>query len=230
MTIEETAKEIYQYYHKQSIFHRTGKYPKFIKNWDKVKEKQDWPYVERFAMLVQKSAGQINYKVFINALFDFSNGQYFPLKLLISPKGIAIYNHYVKTINDESDPDKVKAGIIKSIKHIVKFCLKNNLKSFDDYFYKNANLYPPIILHYKAGSITKAFFVLIPNIEKKLKNFPEDIVADYFPDEVLKNFPTDRTLYISLSSAMQKFAFNFEDIVNHYIDKGWKEQEENSDK
>ena len=227
--IENLSKEIYQYYHKQAIFHRTGKYPKAIKNWDKIMAKQDWAFIERFAMLVQKSAGQINYKLYIKALFDFSNGQYFPLKLLTSPKGIAIYNHYIKTINDESDPEKVKQGIIRSIKHIVKFCLKNNLKSFDDYFYKNANLYPPIILHYKAGSISKAFFILIPNIEKKLKNFPADIVADYFPEETIKNFAIDRALYISLSNAIQKFAFNFENIVNHYIDKAW-DKEENSNK
>ena len=113
-----------------------------------------------------------------------------------------------------------------SINYMVKFCIKNNLRSFSEYFYKNANVYTSIILHYNAGSISKAFFTLIPNIEMKLKNFPEDIIADYFSAEKIKAFKTDKILYASLSPTLEKIALNYEDIMNHYIDKGWKKFEE----
>jgi hypothetical protein len=224
--LEQLTREIYQFYYREKIYNKVGSYPRALKNWDKAKEKPEWPYIERFASIVNRSAGQIDYKIFIKALFDFSNGQYFSPKLFVSPKGIAIYNAFVKTVNDESNPDKVKEGIIRSIKYMVKFCIKNNLRSFSEYFYKNANVYPSIILHYNAGSISKAFFTLIPNIEMKLKNFPEDIIADYFSAEKIKAFKTDKILYASLSPTLEKIALNYEDIMNHYIDKGWKKFEE----
>lgn len=218
--VEILSKEIYQYYHRLSIYHKTGKFPRLIKNWDKPKTSSIWPYIERFANIVERSNGMINYKLFIQALFEFSNGQWFNPKLLVSPKGITIYNHYIKTINDESDPALVKKGINKSIKYIVEFCKKNNLESFEDYFYKNVNIYPPILLHYKAGSISKAFFTLIPNIDKKLANFPPDLIADLFPPEKIKQLITDKILYASMSDTLQKFALNFETIVNYYIKSG----------
>lgn len=218
-TTIEQAKVIYQYYHNLVIKNKTGSLPRPVKDWNKVFQKPEWPYILRFAHNVNNSGGQINYKIYIQALFDFSNNQWFTPKLFVSQKGIQIYKHYLKTINDNQDSELVRKGIVKSIKYVASFCKKHNLKDFRSYFNFNATTFPTIVIHYTAGSITKAFFTMIPYIEKRIKSFPPDIVADYFSEQDIKDFPINRALYANLSEKLENIAENFEEILNYYIQK-----------
>ena len=218
--LTELTYRIYQYYYNIKIKNKTGKLPHLIKNWDKIKTKEEWPYIQQFAERVLKSNGQINYKLYIQALFDFSNNQWFSPKLFTSLKGIEIYKHFIKTINDTQDPIKLWDGIINSIKFIIDFCHKNKIKTWADYFYMNCNTFPTIVLHYNSGSISKPFFVLIPNIVNKiLKGFPEDIQLDFFPKEQLMSFESDKLIYMNKSDKIRKLALNFEAILDYYIQK-----------
>ena len=135
--VKELAYKIYQYYFNQKIKVKTGKPARLIKNWKKVEENEAWPYILQFADRVLKSNGQINYKLYIQALFDFSNNQWFSPTLFTSLKGIEIYKHFIRTLNQSQDPDKIWEGIISSIKFVVKFCKERGIKSWSDYFYFN---------------------------------------------------------------------------------------------
>lgn len=220
-SIDGLAKAIYQEYYSTLIFRKTGNYPRSIKNWDKIKEKNIWPYILKFADTVKKSNGAIDYKLFVKALFEFTNGEWINPKLFTTQQGIGIYKVYLKKMENDINPESIKSGLIRSAKFVAKFCKAHNIKSFEDYLNHNSALFPSVLTHFQAGSITKPFFYLIPSIEHYLTGcYPVDIVYDMFGEkDIHMDIVTKRIFYSKKSEWIIKFDKNFESVINHLIEK-----------
>jgi hypothetical protein len=210
------CRKIYQYLYSKRIYAKTGNYGKKIKNWDKIEQKEDWTHIQKLANLIEKSGNQIDYRLLIDAIFEFTNNEWFKLNLLYSPKGIAIYKNALKKREAEVNPEYIKKEITRSVKFIVRFCKANNIKEFSDYFNHNANLFPTVLAHLNSGVISKHFFELIPNVAKKIYTFPQDIRYDFFngkEDEMTMN----KSLNLSRSSWIRNFAMNFDSIFEELL-------------
>jgi len=211
-----TAEEIYQSYHKYSFYFKKGIHPKTIKNFSNVKSKPDWIYFEKCASLVNNNAGQVNHNLLVYSLCKFFEGR-FNCKMLIHPKGLKIYKTFIETINQSNDSKTIEKGIIKSIQFITMFCIDHNIKDFNDYIYHNYELIGSLLKHYKAGSITKHFLVMIPSIIKILDNFPQDVKDSYLGD-FKEKYPTIRAVILH-EEKLRNIADNIENIINIYIRK-----------
>lgn len=212
------TEDIYNYFHRVRTFSTRGIYPARIKNWDAIYKKEDWQYFQRFHNKIIQSGYQIDYKKFIDALFDFSKGQWVNANQLLSVRAVTIYKNYLKKIEEDTDPENIKKQIIASVKFVTRFCKAQNITCFSDYFYHNCNTFPTIITHFNSGVICRAFFELIPNVTKKIKAFPEDIVHDYLKDK-MNEFETNRLIHIKRSPWIAKFAKNFEEVLDRNISK-----------
>jgi hypothetical protein len=210
------CRKIYQYLHSKRIYAKTGNYGKKIKNWDKIEKKDDWLHIQKLANLIEKSGNQIDYRLLIDSLFEFSNNEWFKLNLLYSPKGIAIYKNALKKREANVNPEYIKKEIIRSVKFIVRFCKANNINEFSDYFNHNVNLFPTILSHLNSGVISKHFFELIPNVVKRIYSFPQDIRYDFFnnkEEEMIMN----KNLNLARSSWIRKFAMDFDAIFEELL-------------
>jgi len=214
--IDTFTKLIYEYYHKKYMMHRCNTYVKKIVNWDNIELKPDWIYFKRLANIVNKSSGQINYKLYIDSLFDYFDGK-FSTKLIGSQKSLGIYKQYINELNEFSDETKVYNNIIHSIKFIVKYCKEHNIKSFDDYFYLNNSTFPTIVLQYNSGVINAALFCLIPNIILRLQSFPGDVVKDYFNHDTINKIIANRILILNMNEKIKYIANNFLKVLNNAI-------------
>ena len=216
-TVLFLCKKIYSYLNNKRVHNTSGYYPKAIKNWDKVIQKEDWPYIEKFAHLILNNPdAHISYQTFIDAISTFTGNKWIDAKLLSSPKGLAIYKSYLKENQSSLDPDRIKRILIANTKFVIRQCKDKGYKEFWDYFYSNKDLYPTILEHLENGSISEQFLTLIPNIEKRLYAFPPDVFHDYFKDRV-EVIPLNRSLLIKRSEWIAAFAENFERIFEEKL-------------
>lgn len=175
----QTAEDMYNLYHRAVLYREKGVYPGRIGNFTKARGRADWIYFERFASLVIRSQGHVDAELFITALADFFGGR-FPAKMLVHPKGMKMYKSVRDQRNAESDPSLVRAGVLRSLEFIVKFMKERGLQTLDEYFELNAYIVPEAARHFSAGSVTKHFLALVPDIESIIKQYPSDIRAEYF--------------------------------------------------
>ncbi len=190
-------------------------------NWEKFKQTNTWNNILTFTKWVEDSCGRCNSKVFIEAQFYLEestnkiNSNY-----LNSKQAIIKYHNYVKMINTSTDVVVIDNGIKNSIKFIRKYCSQNDI-TFEQYINDNADIYPTSMIHLDAGSITKHFLALVPNIKNTLiYSYPRDVVLDMFTSEELKDF----RLIIETSQTSGKYGIalsdNFLSKINNYIKYG----------
>jgi hypothetical protein len=149
------------------------------KNFDKAKQKDDWKFFEGLAGLINRNNGQIDATLYIRGLAKYFNGWFKP-EILVTRKAITIYKDYIKNIEDECDPTKIKQNIIDSIRFIIYFCKKHQINCLEDYLSHDLYLIPSVLKHLNAGSISLYFFANVPNIQIYLANYPQDTLNEYF--------------------------------------------------
>ena len=212
------ARKIYSYYRDKYMMTTKKCHARAITNWDSVEAKETYIYFKRFATMVQKSGGQINYQLYIDSLFDHFKGG-FNVKNIGTQSSLGIYKRYINNINKLSDATEVYTNVVKSLKFIINYCVDNNINDFNEYFILNYNTFPTVVLHYNSGSISQGCFALIPNIVNRVNSFPTDVINDYFTEEVKKQLITNKMLIVAMNTKLQYIADNFVKIVNDGIQK-----------
>jgi hypothetical protein len=132
----------------------------------------------------------INIKMYFDAPFKVHKEEkYFGLDYFASMKAIGDYRIYSK-IRELEDPDSNEQieFLLKSIKFIASFCLKNKLKLEDYIEYKTGVTYDWMI-HYKNREISIYSLMEFPNTYDKLSKVDNDIkgfLVSNLSDDFLK--------------------------------------------
>lgn len=214
-----TAKcqNIYNYLHAKRMSKRLGgKWPAKIKNWDKVYNKPEWPHIQRIQRLIQESDNKINYRDLIDAAFEFNKDGWVVANNLYSPQYIKIYKEYMKRKEDDNNPEKIKEGIIRSTKFVIRVCKANKFKTLDEYLLAEDEFVPLVIDHYEKGLITKPFFYMIPNLYNIGITYEDNIVNNYFKDKKLV-IENNKAFYMNKSEWIKKFAINISSLIETKI-------------
>lgn len=180
MSSEVTPEMCYAEWHFH-IMSAKGITPKRVKNFDKAREKKDWVFFEKLAMLCNRNAGGIDHTIFIRSLAEHYDG-YIQPKDLATMKAIKIYKSYVRCINLENDPEAIEQSILDSFSFVTNYMYENGLTSLNQYIFENANIIPTILKHYNAGSICIHFLCCIKNFNDMLIGYPKDVVDEFLPD------------------------------------------------
>lgn len=220
MNNQITAEDCYQIYHKAKMFAQKGIYPKAIKNWEPIKGRPTWPYFEKLADMLHRSAGRIDPKEYIETIVNFYPKSIEP-KILITQKGIKAYKASINKVAMEST-DEYKVGQLKNdLVFVYKFCVNNNLDTFRDYFHHNAAVYPSLVAHYESRRISPYFVYLIPNLNSRLESYPSDVRHDNFNDK----FWSECSIFNILVNGSQELTMikeNLEQIIKELIQKNNK--------
>lgn len=211
------CQNIYYYLHAKRMSKRLGgKWPAKIKNWANIYSKPEWPHIQRIQRLIQESNNEINYKDLIDAAFEFNKDGWVVANNLYSPQYIKIYKEYMKKKEDDNDPEKIKEGIIRSTKFVIRICKANKFKTIEEYLLAEDEFVPLVIDHYQKGLITKPFFYMIPNLYNIGMTYEENIVNEYFKDKelVIKN---TRAYYMNRSEWIKKFAKTIKQLIEKKI-------------
>ena len=209
-----TPEQIYNIYRRKIMLYTKNIYVKNVKNFDKVKTTPNWVYFEKFAKRVNDNAGNLNPEIYIDALIDFFKG-YFNLKLLIHLKGIKIYKTYLQTLNSETDMSIIYNTIKADMKFIVNYIKTLRIQSLDYYVMENKDIFPTMVRHYNAGSISDYTLSIIPDILYIFENYPQDIQQQF-----LRKFRNNYKLIrsdIILDNKIKKIADNFERIIEKML-------------
>lgn len=201
-----TVLELYNIWRKHTFFISKGFYPSSVKSIENIKNQDQLIYFEKFLKMIDRNDGMIDPDIYIAGLAEFYKGWFDP-KILSSPKSIKIYQTKINILNSVNDKKEIYKGFLKSIKFVQKYCKKNEIKDFDDYVFENSNLFPTILKHYLAGSITDHFLCMIPNIKVTLKTFPKDMVDECI-NEFLERYNIIRNKTISIKKIRKIKDFN----------------------
>lgn len=215
MANEVTAEECYQIYHHAKMVAQKGIHPKPIKNWEPIKGRPTWPYFEKLADMLHRSAGRIDPKEYIETVVNFYPKSIQP-KILTTQKGIKAYKSQIKKDKLEST-DEFKVGQIKnSILFIVKFCTDHDIPNFREYFHHKEEIYPTLIHHMESGKVSRFFVHLIPGLKDRVESYPGDIRNDFFGDK----FWEENSIFIVVtnnSNDLKKLKNSLEQIINELI-------------
>jgi len=173
-----TPEQLYNLYHRKILFYTKNIHCRNIKDFSKQKQTPEWCYFEKLSNIINGS-DHINPEIYIDSLIDFYKG-YFNLKLLSHPKGIKIYKNYVLQLNNSYDKEKIFKSIYDSIKFVGKYIRDNDIESFNHYLNSDVYTIPLVAKHYYAGSISKHFLALVPDIIIIINSYPSDIINQYF--------------------------------------------------
>ena len=121
-----TTEEIYNIYHHKIMYYTKNIHVRKIKNFEKIKSSTDWVYFQKFTDKVNNSYGQIDPKIYIDALIDFFKGR-FNFSLLCHIKGIKIYRLYIKHLNDCKDKSIINKKIRESFQFLSEYMEENNI-------------------------------------------------------------------------------------------------------
>jgi len=170
-----TLLDLYNEWRSQCLFQAKGVWPKKAQSLDNVKDKDKLIHFEKFSKTLTDTDGLIDWKLYISSLASFYCGWFGP-ELLNSQKSIHIYKTSINIKNVEESEDDIYAGILRSLKFIIVWCNANNIKNFDSYLFSEVTIFPPVLKHLSAGSITHYFLAIIPHIDTSLSSFPKDVV------------------------------------------------------
>lgn len=220
-----TAEQCYQIYYTAKMVVQKGVHPKQIVNWDNIKQKPYWPYFEKLADMLYRSAGRIDPTEYITTVVNFYPKSIQP-KMLCTQKGIKAYKSQIKKDKLESN-DEYKIGQIKNdILFVVKYCVNNKIKDFRSYFHDKELVYPTLIHHMESSKISKLFVHLIPNLKDRVEAYPSDIRNDFFNEK----FWAENSIFIVVANnndELKKLKNNIEQIINELIRKNNERTENN---
>lgn len=177
-----TIEEIYNEYHRETMYACKNIYPKSIKNFDKILNDQNIELLKRFQNVINSNIDSMNWKIYIKACSIYFRGR-FDLKILGSFKGNKIYRDYLSynNLNFEKSNEDIKSDIINSILFLKDF-LKETGLSPKEYFFNRESIIPLILKHIYAGSISLYFYACF-SMNKNYKifiNIPDDVFYELF--------------------------------------------------
>lgn len=215
-----TAEQCYQIFHRAKMLAQKGIAPKPIVNWEPIKDRPTWPYFEKLADMLHRSAGRIDPDEYITTVVNFYPKSVTP-KMLTTQKGIKAYKSQMRRDILEAS-DEYKVGQIKnSILYVVKYCQDNDIPDFRDYFHDKESTYPTLVHHYDSGKLSKFFVHIIPNLKDRVEAYPSDIRGDFFGDKFWQE-NSIITVLVNNSPDMKKLRDNLEQIINVLISKNKK--------
>ena len=131
-----TIEEIYNEYHRETMYASKNIYPRSIKNFDKVLNDQNIELLKKFQNIIKMGDESLNWKIYIKACSIYFKGR-FDIKVLGSFKGNKIYRDYLRynSLNFEKSNDEIKDEVIKSLQFLSKY-LKDSSMYLKDYIFK----------------------------------------------------------------------------------------------
>ena len=173
--------EIYNELHRENFYVLKGFYPRSIKNYDSILDKEKIELLKRFQQTIKKNVDLIDWKLYIKA-----NAQYFKgrlqLKTLGSLQASKIYRTYLEyNKTAHKTPEDIKSEIIRSLKFINIFCEENGM-TLRQYFLDRSNYIPIILTHLYAGSVSPYLYALFPPDQLFLAfgDIPDDVYEELF--------------------------------------------------
>ena len=177
-----TIEEIYNEYHRETMYASKGIYPKNIKNFDKVIDDTNKELLLKFQKFIKSNFDSINWKLYIKSCAMFFKRR-FELKILGSLKGNKIYRDYLRynELNVDKSNDEIKNEIIASIVFLRDF-LECSSCHFKDYIHDRTTTIPILLNHIYAGSISTYFYACLDSnkIYRMLIDIPDDIFFELF--------------------------------------------------
>jgi len=208
--------DLYNEWRSQCLFRKTGAWPRKVLSLDNVKDQDKLVHFEKFIKTLENTDGIIDWKLYIESLASFYEGWFGP-DLLNSQKSIHIYKTAINIKNIEENTEDIYLGILRSLKFVVAYCNENDLHDFDSYLFDDSTLFPTILKHLSAGSITFYFLALIPNIDVTLKAFPND-VRDSCAADFLAKYKNLKNSVFSVKKIRE--VRDFVGLINKLITKG----------
>lgn len=176
-----SIEEIYNELHRENFYARKGFYPRSIKNFDSVLDKEKRELLCRFQQTIRRNADLIDWKIYIKA-----NAQYFKgrleVKTLGSLQANKVYRTYIEYNKDlQRTPDDIRHEIIRSLKFIRDFC-EDNAMTLRQYFLDRQNYIPIILTHLYSGAVSPYLYALFPNDQMFLAfgDIPDDVYEELF--------------------------------------------------
>jgi hypothetical protein len=175
-----TIEEIYNEYHKMTIFESKGFYPKTIKNFDKILTESKKELLTRFQNVIKRNYELLDWKLYIQACSKYFKGN-FDLQLLGSLKGNKIYRLYVNYENFEKSEAEIESEIINSLKFIKLFCSESEI-TINKYFHDRSTNFPICIKHLYSGSVSPYFYGIFhfSDLFKIFGDIPDDVFYELF--------------------------------------------------
>jgi hypothetical protein len=177
-----TIEEIYNEYHRETMYASKNIYPRSIKNFDKVLNDQNIELLKKFQNVIKMGDESLNWKIYIKACSIYFKGR-FDIKVLGSFKGNKIYRDYLRynSLNFEKSNDEIKDEVIKSLQFLSKY-LKDSGMSLKDYIFNRDSIIPVMLKHIHAGSISLYLYSCLSmnKIYKFLIDIPDDIFYELF--------------------------------------------------
>ena len=201
-----SIEEIYQYYHRETMYAMKGFYPKKIVNFDKCLSEANIELLKRFQHFVEKNENLVNWKLYIIALAKYYKRR-FEFKLLGSLAGTKIYKQYLAFVDEPNNltEEEIKNEITKSLLFLKQY-LKSNELDFNDYFRIDENLIPISLKHIYSGSISKYFYACFP-FERIIKFF-----YPYTNDVFFELFNVSKNEFIEIIDQKRKNILKYQSI------------------
>ena len=211
-----SIEEIYQYYHRETMYAMKGFYPKKIVNFDKCLSEANIELLKRFQHFVEKNENLVNWKLYIIALAKYYKRR-FEFKLLGSLAGTKIYKQYLAFVDEPNNltEEEIKNEITKSLLFLKQY-LKSNELDFNDYFRIDENLIPISLKHIYSGSISKYFYACF-SFEKIIRFF-----FSYQNDVFYELFNISKNEFIEIIDQKRKNILKYKsikDIIKKFEEK-----------
>ena len=177
-----SIEQIYNTYHKWTMYFYKGIFPKQITNFDKVFEIEGRKeQLQKFQNFLKRNGSLVDWNIYIYAIARLTKIR-FPLNLLGSLKGTRIYRDYINlTFNEEVEQQQIYDEIVRSIKNL-NYTLKELNINFKQYFEMDNSLIPLSIKHLYSGYISPYFYSCFPGsfLNKTLITYLDDVYIEMF--------------------------------------------------
>lgn len=203
-----TIEEIYNQYHRETIFAMKGFYPKSIKNFDKILTQDKIEHLVKFQNVVKRNYDMLDWKLYVKACAQYFKRN-FDLKVLGSLQGNKIYRIYVSYENTDKTDEDIKNEILDSLNFIKIFCEENSMKISEYLLDRNTSI-PISLKHLYSGSVSDYFYTIFEPSQafKIFKDIPDDIFYELFKcsrDEFLENNISSKRESVLKSVSLSKF-------------------------
>lgn len=212
-----TPEEIYQEWHRQTFQNSRGIYPRTVQNFNNVQQSDKWVYFKKLADIVNNGNGIIDYKMYIKSICDAYPSQGIHPSILTNQKGFKIYRNFINICNTHTDLISIKKNILENINFIINYCKENKINRFTDYI-NDDSLIPKLVMHFNSGNVSIYFLALIDNLELIIKEYPIDVVNDFFGDlNEFFNKIKQYKIQITQDNNLRQIYNNLEKIINNKL-------------
>lgn len=210
---EITPEEVYAEWH--SAFNASaGRHVRRCMNFDKPRMTSDWEFYRNAATFYTRLRGRLDWKILVKAVASHKGGWFHP-KGLYGIKAVGIYKAYLAKLKTSTPEELQESEIIgrikRSLSFVCSYMMERGISDLPGYLAENMDNYPTMILHYEEGDVDFHFLASIPYLKELLLSYPEDVVADAFPN-LEERYLSARTDII-FRPALKKISENIEKLV-----------------